>query len=65
MSYNEGDILAGSLAVKVGLPSRMSPRLVIGQEGDILAGSLPVKVSEPTRMSPFNPFWWLVVVVAS
>ena len=54
MSYNDGDILAGSLAVV--LPARMSPRLLIGQEGDILAGSFAVKVREPTRMPPFQLF---------
>ena len=43
-----GDILAGSLAVKVSEGMRMSSRPLIGQEGDILA----VKVSEPARMPP-------------
>ena len=56
MSCNDGDILdilAGSFAVKIREPARMSPRLIIGQEGDLLAGLLAVEESEPTRMSPF------------
>ena len=39
-----GDILKGSLVVKVSEPLRMSPRLLTGLEGEILVGSFVVKV---------------------
>ena len=50
-SYNEGDIIAGSFAVKVCQSKgtcRMSPRLIIGQEGHILVGSFDVKLCQST-----------------
>ena len=51
MSLNEeGFILAGSFALKLSKPTRMSPRLLIGQP----AGSLVITVSEPARMRPFD-----------
>ena len=36
--YNEGEFLAGSFAVNVCEPAKISPRLLIGQERDIFVG---------------------------
>ena len=49
------DNLAGSLAVKVSDPARISPWFLIGQEGIILMGSFAFKISDPTKKMPFYP----------
>ena len=48
----QGDILTGSLALKVSEPAWMSPRLLIGREGYILAGLLTFNVQSKCRLLP-------------